>query len=130
MGGRDSAQMCRAGAPGAEPESDPSPPPKSEITLRFGDPYFGGLPAFVTITNNEGKPPVDCVYRDGVNAIPFTVSGSAESRVDIPGFPTGTKYTVTVTCDNKRQTDAHRDEDILISAHLGNSPTHPSTRYR
>jgi len=30
----------------------------------------------------------------------LTVAGDGETRIEIPGFPTGTTYHVTVTCDN------------------------------
>jgi hypothetical protein len=37
---------------------------------------------------------------DGINSINLTVAGDGETRIEIPGFPTGTTYHVTVTCDN------------------------------
>jgi hypothetical protein len=81
--------------------SSPAPtPPPSELKLEYGNPYFGGIPAFVSITNNDNKPPVGCLYRDGINSINFTVTGSAPTQINIPGIPTGTTFHVTVTCDN------------------------------
>jgi hypothetical protein len=64
----------------------------------------------VSITNND-KPAVGCMYRSvavagiaaGVNFTrdyPFTVTGSAETRIDPNGPATGSTFHVTVTCDN------------------------------
>ena len=91
----------RRSTPAARSRTPGTAPPPSEITLRYDPPTFTGITAFVGITNNENKPPVDCTYSDGVTAPrPFTVTGSVESRVDIAGIPTGTVFHVTVTCDN------------------------------
>jgi hypothetical protein len=84
------------------PENPPVPAEgqqKQEITLSYGDATLVGIPAFVGITNNAGKPAVNCAYMDGINNIKFTVTGDVASRVDIPGIPTGTVYHVTVTCE-------------------------------
>jgi hypothetical protein len=100
---------CATPAPQPEPSGpnpNPNPVPdqqKSEITLRYETLTFPfpGITAFVGITNNENKPPAGCTYSDGVTPLrPFTVTGSAESRIDIAGLPTGTVFHVTVTCDN------------------------------
>jgi hypothetical protein len=73
----------------------------SAITLRYDPPTLVGITAWVGITNNAGKPPVGCEYKDGVTPPQsFSVNGSAEARIDIAGIPTGTTYTITVTCDN------------------------------
>lgn len=77
----------------------------------YGDPSPRGIPAFVSITNNADKPAVGCVYRAVAVAGPaamvnyndtvnFTVTGSAETRIDRRGPATGTTWHVTVTCDN------------------------------
>ena len=95
----------------APPRAAPPPPPPSELRLWYGDPSRDGIPAFVAITNNADKPAVGCVYiavavagpatkinyDDSVN---FTVTGSAETRIDRHGPATGTTWHVTVTCDN------------------------------
>jgi hypothetical protein len=95
----------------APPRAAPPPPPPSELRLWYGDPSPDGIPAFVAITNNADKPAVGCVYRvvavagpatkinysDSVN---FTVTGSAETRIDRHGPATGTTWHVTITCDN------------------------------
>ena len=65
---------------------------------------------FVSITNND-KPAVGCMYRSVAVAgpaarinytrdYPFTVTGSAETRIDPTGRATGSTFHVTVTCDN------------------------------
>jgi hypothetical protein len=65
----------------------------------------------VSITNNADKPAVGCVYRSvgvagtaaAVNydrSVNFTVTGSAETRIDYNGPATGSTFHVTVTCDN------------------------------
>jgi hypothetical protein len=65
----------------------------------------------VSITNNADKPAVGCVYTAIAVAGPattvnyndtvsFSVTGSAETRIDRPGPATGTTWHVTVTCDN------------------------------
>lgn len=99
-GPQPQTKQCFDGSTVPADQPCPQPPPPSELKLRYGDPYFGGIPAFVLITNNDNKPPVGCLYRDGINSINFTISGSAETRIDIRGIPTGTNYHVTVTCDN------------------------------
>ncbi|WP_164478516.1 hypothetical protein [Mycolicibacterium stellerae] len=70
-----------------------------EITLRFDPPTLIGITAWVGITNNAGKPPVNCTFSDGVfPARPFSVTGVQEARVDLPGIPTGRVYDITVKC--------------------------------
>ncbi|OBA83346.1 hypothetical protein A9W99_08490 [Mycobacterium sp. 1164966.3] len=100
-----------AAAPPRAAPPPPPPPPPSELRLWYGDPSPNGIPAFVAITNNADKPPVGCVYtavavagpatkinyNDSVN---FTVTGSAETRIDRRGPATGTTWHVTITCDN------------------------------
>ena len=65
----------------------------------------------MSITNNADKPAVGCMYRSvavaGTAAMvnytreyPFTVTGSAETRIDPNGPATGSTFHVTVTCDN------------------------------
>jgi hypothetical protein len=74
--------------------------PQAAITLRYDPPTVFGIRAWVGITNNSKPNPVACTYNDGVNPPrPFTVTGSAETPIDIAGIPTGTVYNVTVTCD-------------------------------
>jgi len=94
----------------APPAAAPPPPPPSELVLRYGDPSPDGIPAFVSITNNANKPAVGCVYRSPAVAGPatmvnvpdvtFTVTGSAETRLDLHGPATGSTFHITVTCDN------------------------------
>jgi hypothetical protein len=95
----------------APPPAAPPPPPPSELRLWYGDGRPSGIPAFVSITNNAGKPPVGCTYRavavagtaaavNYTDTANFTVTGSAETRLDRPGPQTGTTWHVTVTCDN------------------------------
>jgi hypothetical protein len=66
---------------------------------------------FVSITNNADKPAVGCVLRSTAVAGPaatvnfdrsesFTVTGSAETRVEYNGPATGSTFHKTVTCDN------------------------------
>jgi hypothetical protein len=76
--------------------------PKSELQLNYGEPSVlpPFIPAFIAITNNANKPPVNCLYRDGINSIDVVVNGDAATEVRIPGIATGTTYHVTVTCDN------------------------------
>jgi|GEM_PF-2371043 len=74
--------------------------PPQEITLRYGPPTPIGISAFVGITGNEGRPPVNCAYHDGFYpSRPFTVNGARETRLDILGIPLGRTYHVVVTCD-------------------------------
>jgi hypothetical protein len=102
-----------AAAPPAAPPpaAAPPPPPPSELRLWYGEGRPSGIPAFVSITNNAGKPPVGCVYTavavagpatslNYTDTVNFTVTGSAETRLDRPGPQTGTTWHVTVTCDN------------------------------
>jgi hypothetical protein len=101
-----------AAPPAAAPPAAPPPqPPPSELKVWYGDPRPNGIPAFVSITNNAGKPAVGCAYtavavagpgtvvnyNDTVN---FTVTGAEETRLDRPGPATGTSWHVTVTCGN------------------------------
>ena len=90
-------------APQQKPPPPPPPPPPPEIRLRYETQTFPvqSITAFVRITNNENKPEVDCTYSDGVNPErPFSVTGSAESRIDIIAPPTNTLFHITVACDN------------------------------
>jgi hypothetical protein len=88
------------------PAAAPAPPPPSELVVRVDN-----TGNYVSITNNANKPPVGCVY--GVVAVAgeatlihydhsdnFTVTGSAETRIDHHGPATGSTFHVTVTCDN------------------------------
>jgi hypothetical protein len=86
----------------------PPPPPPSELQLRNDNSLMA---AFVSITNNAGKPAVGCVYRSVAVAGPatmvnyndtvdFTVYGSEETRIDYHGPATGSTFHRTVTCDN------------------------------
>ena len=94
----------------APPVAAPPPPPPSELRFWYGDPFPDGIPAFVSITNNANKPAVGCVYSSPAVAGPattvpptvvnFTVTGSAETRIDLHGPATGSTFHVTVTCDN------------------------------
>jgi len=74
--------------------------------LRYDNPA-----TFVSITNNADNSRVGCVYTSvavaglaaGVNyerSFNFTVTGSAETRIDPNGPATGSTFHVTVTCDN------------------------------
>jgi hypothetical protein len=103
----------------APPTAEPPPPPPPELKLWYGNASPDGISAFVSITNNAGKPPVGCVYRAVAVAGPgtmvnyndvvnFTVSGSAETRIDRPGPETGTTWHATVTCDNGLSTSQDR----------------------
>jgi hypothetical protein len=100
-----------APAPAAPAPAAPPPPPPSELRLWYGDGQPSGIPAFVSITNNAGKPPVGCTYRavavagtaaavNYTDTFNFTVTGSAETRLDRPGPQTGSTWHITVTCDN------------------------------
>ncbi|MBV9320776.1 MAG: hypothetical protein JO106_12860 [Mycobacterium sp.] len=104
--------------PAAEPPvAVPPPPPPPELVLRFDDPLTA---AFVSITNNAGNAAVGCVYRSVAEAGQatminydrsdnFTVTGSAETRVDVVHGPaTGSTFHVTVTCDNGLSTSQDR----------------------
>ncbi|WP_164478517.1 hypothetical protein [Mycolicibacterium stellerae] len=74
-----------------------APPP--QVTLRYDAPTLVGITAWVGMTNNAGKPAVDCTYNDGVlPPRPFSVYGDKETRIDLPGIPTGHVYNVVVTC--------------------------------
>jgi len=102
----------------APPAAAPPPPPPSELVLRYGDPSPDGIPAFVSITNNANKPAVGCVYRSPAVAGPatmvnvpdvtFTVTGSAETRLDLHGPATGSTFHITVTCDNGLSTSVDK----------------------
>jgi hypothetical protein len=80
--------------------------------IRLDDPLTA---AFVSMTNNENKPPVNCVMRTvpvaGIAArvnfhVPdrnFTITESAETRIPAGrslGPATGSTFRDTVTCDN------------------------------
>ena len=93
--------------PAAAPPPAPPPPP-SELVLRRDNSLRA---AFVSITNNANRPAVGCVYRSVAVAgqakiinydrsANFTVTGSAETRIDYNGPPTGSTFHVSVTCDN------------------------------
>lgn len=90
--------------PADQPCPPPPPPPPSELRLRY-ERHFGGITAFVSITNNDGKPAVACTYRDGLNTRDFTVTGKDETPIEFPGFPTGATYHVIVTCKNNLVTE-------------------------
>jgi hypothetical protein len=90
------------------PSPAPPPPPPSELQLRRDN---SSAATIVSITNNADKPAVGCVYRSvgvagtaaAVNydrSVNFTVTGSAETRIDYNGPATGSTFHVTVTCDN------------------------------
>jgi hypothetical protein len=90
----------------APPEAAPPPPPPSELVLRIDN-----TGNYVSITNNANKPAVNCVIRGvGVARVAaavhydhsknFTVTGSAETKVDHDGPATGSTIHTTVTCDN------------------------------
>lgn len=97
----DRARCATVSPPPPPAPPPPAPPAPSEITLRYGEATIFSVTAFVGITNNENKPPVNCSYSDGVSPPrPFTVTGAAETRIDISGLATGTVFHVTVTCDN------------------------------
>jgi len=92
--------------PAAVPSPPPPPPPPPELVLRYDNPA-----TFVSITNNADNSAVGCEYRSvavaglaaGVNydrTFNFTVTGSAETRIDPNGPATGSTFHVTVTCDN------------------------------
>jgi hypothetical protein len=92
----------------APPAAVPPPSPPPELKLRQDHSLAA---AFVSITNNAGKPAVGCVYRAVAVAGQatiihydrsdnFTVTGSAETRIDYPGPATGSTFHTTVTCDN------------------------------
>ena len=104
-------QMEPAAAPSAAaprtapPPAVAPPPPPSELVFRHEP-----LTAIVSITHNANKPAVGCVYRSPAVAGPatmvnvpdvtFTVTGSAETRLDLHGPATGSTFHITVTCDN------------------------------
>jgi hypothetical protein len=86
----------------------PPPPPPSELAVRYDN---SAMALFVSITNNANKPAVGCVLRSIAVAGPaatvnfdrsedFTVTGSAETRVEYNGPSTGSTFHKTVTCDN------------------------------
>ena len=95
----------------APPVAAPPPPPPSELTLRFDNPV---TTAFVSITNNAGKPAVGCVLRSVAvageatiihydHSDNFTVTGSEEARIPAGsslGPATGSTFHNTVTCNN------------------------------
>lgn len=71
----------------------------SAITLRFDPLNFGATTAWVGISNNTGKPSVNCTFNDGIlPPKPFTVTGDKETPINLPGVVVGITYTVTVTC--------------------------------
>lgn len=97
-----------AGPPVAPPVAAPPPPPRSELLFRSDN---STMADFVSITYNADKPAVNCVLRSVAVAGPaasinydhsdnFTVTGSAEARIDYHGPATGSTFHNTVTCDN------------------------------
>jgi hypothetical protein len=103
---------------GPAPQAAPPPPPPSELLFHFGAGRPDGIPGFASITNNAGKPPVGCMYHAVAVAgtaaavgytsnVPLTVTGSAETRIDLPGPQTGSSWQVTVTCDNGLSTNTN-----------------------
>jgi hypothetical protein len=95
-------------APPVAAPPPPPPPPPSELQVRHDNSLMA---VFVSITNNANKPAVGCVYRSVAVAGEatiihydqsdnFTVTGSAESRIDYHGPATGSTFHTTVTCDN------------------------------
>lgn len=71
------------------------------ITLRYDPPAGPGIRAWVGLRHNAGTTPVNCTYSDGVfPPRPFTVTGSAETPIDIFGIPLNQTYNITVKCDN------------------------------
>jgi hypothetical protein len=105
------APPAAAPAAAAPPAAAPPPQLPSELRVRYGDARPNGIPAFVSITNNAGKPGVGCSYAavavaglgTAVNynsTVHFSVNGAEETRLDRPGPATGTTWHVTVTCDN------------------------------
>jgi hypothetical protein len=84
--------------------TQPATPP--EVTLRYDAPTLVGITAWVGMTNNAGKTPVDCTYSDGfLPPRPFSVSGDKETPIYLPGIPTGHVYNVVVTCGNLTHTE-------------------------
>jgi hypothetical protein len=88
------------------PVAAPPPPPPSELVVRVDN-----TGNYVSITNNANKPAVGCVYRAVAvageatiihydHSDNFTVTGSAEARIEHHGPATGSTFHVTVTCDN------------------------------
>ncbi len=95
-----------AAAPPVAAPPPPPPPPPSELTLRVDN-----TGSFVSITNNANKPAVGCVIRFVAvageatlihydHSDNFTVTGSAETRINHHGPATGSTFHATVTCDN------------------------------
>ncbi|WP_164478519.1 hypothetical protein [Mycolicibacterium stellerae] len=75
------------------------PPTPPEVTLRYDAATLVGITAWVGMTDNAGKPAVNCTYSDGVlPPRPFSVYGDKETRIDLPGIPTGHVYNVVVEC--------------------------------
>ena len=102
-------------APPAAAPPPPPPPPPSELLLRVDK-----TGNYVSITNNANKPAVGCVFRAAAvageatiihydHSFNFTVSGSAEARIDHDGPATGSTFHITVTCDNGLSTS----QDII-----------------
>jgi hypothetical protein len=88
------------------PPPAPPPPPPPQLVFRFDQPGT----ATVSIINND-KPSVGCTFTSVAVAgtatmvnyrrdYPFTVTGSAATRIDPDGPATGSTFRVTVTCDN------------------------------
>ncbi len=84
-------------------------PPPPEITLRYDAPTLVGITGWVGMTNNAGKPAVDCTYHDGVlPPRPLSVYGDKETRIDLPGIPTGHLYNITVKCGDLTHSEQKR----------------------
>lgn len=87
-------------------QAAPPPPPPPQLVFRFDQPGT----ATVAIVNND-KPSVGCTFTSVAVAgtatvigyrrdYPFTVTGSAETKIAPDGPATGSTFRVTVTCDN------------------------------
>ncbi len=84
-----------------------APPP--EVTLRYDAPTLVGITGWVGMTNNAGKPAVDCTYSDGfLPPRPLSVYGDKETRIDLPGIPTGHVYNVVVNCGDLTHSEQKR----------------------
>lgn len=100
--------------PVAPPAAVPPAPPPQELRLRQDK---SSAAAFVSITNNAGRPAVGCVYRAVAvagaatmihwdDSVSFTVIGSDEAKIKYRGPATGSTFHDTVTCDNGLSTSA------------------------
>ncbi|WP_164478518.1 hypothetical protein [Mycolicibacterium stellerae] len=83
-----------------------TPLPAPQITLRYDAPTLVGITGWVGMTNNAGKPAVDCTYSDGLlPPRPLSVYGDKETRIDLPGIPSGHVYNITVKCGDLTHTE-------------------------